>query len=73
MKNYGTALETKISRSSFARPQIFYIFVLLRARNTRIPMLMILDEKRLDLSRPGFIIPVSLKVSLSSLNNEDEH
>lgn len=36
-------------------------------------MLMILDEKRLDLSRPGIIIPVSLKVSLSSLNNEDEY
>jgi len=30
-------------------------------------------EKVGFISRPGFIIPVSLKVSLSSLNNEDEH
>lgn len=54
--------------------RIFYVrFACFNARNTRIRMLMTMDEKRLNLSRPGFIIPVSLKISLSSLNNEDEH
>lgn len=54
--------------------RIFYVrFTCFNARNTRIRMLMTMDEKRLNLPRPGFIIPVSLKISLSSLNNEDEH
>lgn len=63
----------KIPRSTFVRRRISYNCVLLREKHENSYDYDSGREKAGFISRPGFIIPVSLKVSLSSLNNEDEH